>query len=63
MDVSKQSRKLIGKYWHERDLGVRVHKSWKGRVQLHGAIKRENGMFAFISRGLENKSMEVVVII
>uniref|UniRef100_A0A4W3H3U0 Reverse transcriptase domain-containing protein n=1 Tax=Callorhinchus milii TaxID=7868 RepID=A0A4W3H3U0_CALMI len=45
----------------QRDLGVLVHQSQKVSLQVQQATKKANGMLAFISKGLEYKSREVLL--
>uniref|UniRef100_A0A4W3I0M1 Reverse transcriptase domain-containing protein n=1 Tax=Callorhinchus milii TaxID=7868 RepID=A0A4W3I0M1_CALMI len=45
----------------QRDLGVLVHQSQKVSLQVQQATKKANGMLAFIAKGLEYKSREVLL--
>ena len=45
----------------QRDLGVLVHESQKLSLQVQQVIKKANGMLAFIARGMEYKSREVML--
>ena len=42
----------------QRDLGVLVHESQKPSLQV---VRKANGMLAFIARGIEYKSREVLL--
>ena len=41
----------LGKGEMQRDLGVMVHESLKGGMQVEQAVKKANGMLAFIAKG------------
>ena len=43
------------------DLGVLVHESQKPSLQVQQVIKKANGMLAFIARGIEYKSGEILL--
>uniref|UniRef100_A0A4W3H721 Reverse transcriptase domain-containing protein n=1 Tax=Callorhinchus milii TaxID=7868 RepID=A0A4W3H721_CALMI len=45
----------------QRDLGDLVHQSQKVSLQVQQATKKANGMIAFIAKGLEYKSREVLL--
>ena len=45
----------------QRDLGVLVHESQKLSLQVQQVIKKANGMLAFIAKGMEYKSREVLL--
>jgi len=45
----------------QRDLGVLVHESLKVGLQVQQVIRKANGMLAFIARGIEFKSREVLL--
>ena len=45
----------------QRDLGVLVHQSLKVSMQVQQAVKKANGMLAFIARGFEFRSKEVLL--
>jgi len=43
----------------QRDLSVLVHQSLKVSAQVQQAVKKANGMLAFIARGLEYRNRDV----
>jgi len=43
----------------QRELGVLVHQSLKGRMQVQQAVKAANGILTFIARGFEYRSRDV----
>ena len=45
----------------QRDLGVLVHESQKPSLQVQQVVRKANGMLAFIARGIEYKSREVLL--
>ena len=45
----------------QRDLGVYVHRSLKVATQVDRALKKAYGVLAFISRGIEFKSRQVMM--
>lgn len=45
----------------QRDLGVLVHESLKVSMQVQQAIRKANGVLAFIARGIEYKNTEVLL--
>ncbi len=45
----------------QRDLGVLVHQSLKVSMQVQQAVKKANGMLAFIVRGFEYRSKDVLL--
>ena len=45
----------------QRDLGVLLHQSLKVSVQIQQAVKKANGMLAFIARGFEYRSRDVLL--
>ncbi|XP_059818932.1 uncharacterized protein LOC132390340 [Hypanus sabinus] len=45
----------------QRDLGVLVRQSMKASMQVQQAVKKTNGMLAFITRGIEYRSKEVLL--
>ena len=45
----------------QRDLGVLVHQSLKVSMQVQQAVKKANGMLAFIARGFEYRSRDVLL--
>ncbi|XP_055492473.1 uncharacterized protein LOC129697841 [Leucoraja erinacea] len=45
----------------QRDLGVMVHQSLKVGMQVQQAVKKANGMLAFIAKGFEYRSGEVLL--
>ncbi|XP_059822785.1 uncharacterized protein LOC132392642 [Hypanus sabinus] len=51
----------LGKGEVQRDLGVLVHQSMKASMQVQQAVKRANGMLAFITRGIEYRSKEILL--
>ena len=51
----------LGKGEVQRDLGVVVHQSLKVGMQVQQAVKKANGMLAFIARGFEYRSREVLL--
>ena len=51
----------LGKGEVQRDLGVLVHQSMKVSMQVQQAVKKANGMLAFITRGIEYRSKEVLL--
>ncbi|GCC34259.1 hypothetical protein chiPu_0012732 [Chiloscyllium punctatum] len=53
--------RVLSKVEEQRDLGVYVHRSLKVATQVDKACKKAYGVFAFISRGIEFKSREVML--
>ena len=51
----------LGKGEMQRDLGVMVHQSLKVGMQVQQAVKKANGMLAFIAKGFEYRSREVLL--
>ncbi|PJG57360.1 hypothetical protein CUC53_18445, partial [Aeromonas cavernicola] len=51
----------LGKGEIQRDLGVLVHQSLKVNEQVQKAVKKANGMLAFITKGIEYKSKEILL--
>ena len=51
----------LGKREVEWDIGVLVHQSMKASKQVQQAVKKANGMHAFIPRGIEYRSKEVLL--
>ncbi|XP_055490631.1 uncharacterized protein LOC129696607 [Leucoraja erinacea] len=51
----------LGKGEMRRDLGVMVHQSLKVGMQVQQAVKKANGMLAFIAKGFEYRSREVLL--
>ena len=51
----------LGKGEMQRDLGVMVHQSLKVGMQVQQAVKKANGMLAFLAKGFEYKSREVLL--
>ena len=51
----------LGKGEVQRDLGVLVHQSLKVGMQVQQAVKKANGMLAFITRGFQYRSKEVLL--
>jgi len=45
----------------QRDLGVLVHQSLKVSMQVQQAVKKTNGMLAFIARGFEYRNRDVLL--
>ena len=45
----------------QRDLGVLVPQSPKVSMQMQQAVKKANGMLAFIARGFEYRSRDVLL--
>ena len=45
----------------QRDLGVMVHQSLKVGMQVQQAVKKANGMLAFIAKGFDYRSREVLL--
>eukprot|EP00061_Rhincodon_typus_P001093 g13688.t1 len=43
------------------DLGVLVHQALKVSMQVQQAVKKANGMLAFIARGFEYRSRDVLL--
>ena len=53
--------KMLRKSETQRDLGVIVQDSLKVNVQVQSAVRKANAMLAFMSRGLEYKSRDVLL--
>ncbi|XP_062894859.1 uncharacterized protein LOC134341044 [Mobula hypostoma] len=51
----------LGKGEVQRDLGVIVHQSLKVGMQVQQVVKKANAMLAFIARGFEYRSREVLL--
>ena len=51
----------LGKGEMQRDLGVMVHQTLKVGMQVQQAVKKANGMLAFIAKGFEYRSREVLL--
>ena len=51
----------LGKGEMQRDLGAMVHQSLKVGMQVQQAVKKANGMLAFIAKGFEYRSREVLL--
>ncbi|XP_072437775.1 uncharacterized protein [Chiloscyllium punctatum] len=51
----------LGKGAVQRDLGVLVHQSMKASMQVQQVVKKANSMLAFITRGIEYRSKEVLL--
>ena len=45
----------------QRDLGVMVHQSLKVGMQVQQAVKKANGMLAFIAEGFQYRSRQVLL--
>ena len=45
----------------QRDLGVLVHETQKPSLQVQQVIRKANGMLAYIARGIEYKSRDVLM--
>jgi len=45
----------------QRDLGVHVHRSLRFATQVDRAVKKAYGVLAFIGRGIELQSQEVML--
>ncbi|XP_072335049.1 multiple inositol polyphosphate phosphatase 1b isoform X1 [Scyliorhinus torazame] len=53
--------RVLGNVAEQRDLGVYVHTSLKVATQMDRAVKKAYGVLAFINRGVEFKSREVMI--
>ena len=53
--------KMLRKSETQRDLGVIVQNSLKVNMQVQSAVRKANAMLAFMSRGLEYKSRDVLL--
>jgi len=53
--------RTLGSSVEQRDLGVFVHRSLKAEVHVSRVVKRAYGTLAFISRGIDYKSREVML--
>ncbi|MDZ1603208.1 reverse transcriptase family protein, partial [Klebsiella pneumoniae] len=53
--------RVLGSVEEQRDLGVYVHRSLKVATQVDRAVKKAYGVLAFINRGIEFKSREVMM--
>ena len=53
--------KMLRKSETQRDLGVIVQDSLKVNLQVQLAVRKANAMLAFMSRGLEYKSRDVLL--
>ena len=54
--------KMLRKSETQRDLGAIVQDSLKVNVQVQSAVRKANAMLAFMSRGLEYKSRDVLTL-
>jgi len=59
--LKAQRGSVLGNVEEQRDLGVYVHRSLKVATQMDRAVKKAYGVLAFISRGIEFKSCEVML--
>eukprot|EP00061_Rhincodon_typus_P000495 g11892.t1 len=53
--------KILGSVEEQRDLGVHVRSSLKAATQVDGVVKEAYGVLAFINRGIEFKSRELML--
>ncbi|WP_221627760.1 reverse transcriptase domain-containing protein, partial [Proteus mirabilis] len=53
--------RILGSVDEQRDLGVHVHRSLKVATQVNSAVKKAYGVLAFIGRGIEFRSPEVML--
>ena len=53
--------KMLRKSETQRDLGIVVQDSLKVNVQVQSAVRKANAMLAFMLRGLEYKSRDVLL--
>ncbi|XP_059510326.1 adenylate kinase 2, mitochondrial isoform X1 [Stegostoma tigrinum] len=53
--------RILGSVEEQRDLGVQVHSSLKVPTQVDKVVKKAYGVLAFINRGIEFKSREVML--
>ena len=53
--------RTLGSSVEQRDLGVFVHRSLKAERHVSGVVKKTYGTLAFINRGIDYKSREVML--
>ncbi|XP_059831389.1 uncharacterized protein LOC132397106 [Hypanus sabinus] len=53
--------RILGSVGEQRNLGVHVHRSLEVASQVERVVKKAYGLLAFISRGIEFKSREVMM--
>ncbi|MBB6707153.1 hypothetical protein H7E98_18015 [Proteus mirabilis] len=53
--------RILGSVDEQRDLGVHVHRSLKVATQVNSAVKKAYGVLAFIGRGIEFWSPEIML--
>ena len=53
--------KTLGSVEDQKDLGVRVHRTLKAASQVEAVVKKAYGVLAFINRGIEIRSREIML--
>ena len=57
----KKNGRTIRSIDTQRDLGMQVHRSLKVAAQVEKVVKKAYGMLAFIGRGIEYKSWQIML--
>ncbi|XP_078059894.1 uncharacterized protein LOC144485672 [Mustelus asterias] len=57
----KMKGTILSSVEDQKDLGVRVHRTLKSASQVEDAVKKAYGVLAFINRGIEFRSREIML--